>query len=307
MTLSVVSTLYKSRIFLDRFLSETLIALKAINVDDYEIVFVNDGSPDDSLDFLIQKKKEIPQITIIDLSRNFGHHYAMQAGLQYAKGDYVFLIDNDLETPPSFLIDCYQELQKDASLDVVYGYQPERKGKFVESIGGKIFWWAINKFSEVKIPKNILTERLMTRRYLDSLLALGDANLFLGGMMYWAGYGQKGLPVEKKLREGQSTYSTKKRMELMIQAVTSFSGKPLEYLFYTGILITIGSLFTIVYFGIKKIIYGDTIQLGWTSIVILNILILGIISTFLGLIGIYLFKIFRQVQNRPNAIIRKIY
>ncbi len=123
MTLSVVSTLYKSRIFLDRFLSETLIALKAINVDDYEIVFVNDGSPDDSLDFLIQKKNEIPQITIIDLSRNFGHHYAMQAGLQYAKGDYVFLIDNDLETPPSFLIDCYQELQKDASLDVVYGIQ----------------------------------------------------------------------------------------------------------------------------------------------------------------------------------------
>ncbi|MGC4041444.1 MAG: glycosyltransferase family 2 protein [Flavobacterium sp.] len=307
MTLSVVSTLYNSKRFLDRFIAQTIEALNTINVDDYEIVFVNDGSPDDSLQFLIEKKKEIPKITIIDLSRNFGHHYAMQAGLEYAKGDYVFLIDNDLETPPSFLVDCYEELKKDPSLDVVYGFQQERKGRFVESFGGKIFWWAINKFSEVKIPKNILTERLMTRKYLDSLLTLGDANLFLGGMMYWAGYNQKGLPVEKKIREGRSTYSTKKRMELMIQAVTSFSGKPLEYLFYTGILITFGSLLTIIYFGIKKLIYGDTIQLGWTSIVILNILILGIISTFLGLIGIYLFKIFKQVQNRPNAIIRKIY
>lgn len=307
MTISVVSTLYNSRIFLERFITQTIEALNSIQADQYEIIFVNDGSPDDSLDFLIEKKKQVPQITIIDLSRNFGHHYAMQAGLQYAKGDYVFLIDNDLETPPSFLADCFVELKNNPDLDVVYGYQEERKGRFVESVGGKIFWWALSKFSEVKIPKNILTERMMKRDYLDSLLTLGDANLFLGGMMYWAGYKQKGLPVEKRVREGRSTYSTKKRMQLMIQAVTSFSGKPLEYLFYIGILITFGSLLTIVYFGIQKILYGDSIQLGWTSIVMLNILILGIISTFLGLIGIYLFKIFRQVQNRPNAIIRKIY
>ena len=147
----------------------------------------------------------------------------------------------------------------------------------------------------------------MKRKYVDSLLLLGDANLFLGGMMYWAGFNQKGLPVEKKLRIGKSTYSTKKRMELMLQAITSFSGKPLEYLFYTGIFITLGSLLTIFYFVIKKMMFGDTVQLGWTSLVVLNVLILGIISTFLGLIGIYMFKIFKQVQNRPNTIIRNIY
>ena len=147
----------------------------------------------------------------------------------------------------------------------------------------------------------------MKREYLNSLLSLGDANLFLGGMMYWTGYNQLGIPATKGTREGQSTYSTRKRIELMIQAVTSFSGKPLEYLFYTGLLITFGSLLAIVYLIAKKIILGDELQLGWTSLVVLNILILGIISTFLGLIGIYLFKVFKQVQNRPNAIIRKIY
>lgn len=307
MTLSVVSTLYKSQRFLDRFLTEITGAITVLGIAEFELVFVNDGSPDDSLPFLLEKKKTIPQITVIDLSRNFGHHYAMQAGLEYAKGDYVFLIDNDLETPPGFLIECFEKMRSDDNLDVVYGFQQERKGKFTESVGGKIFWWAINKFSDVKIPKNIITERLMKRDYLDSLLSLGDANLFLGGMMYWTGYNQAGIPVEKGVREGQSTYSTRKRMELMIQAVTSFSGKPLEYLFYMGLLITCGSLLSIVYLILKKLVYGDVVQLGWTSLIAINILILGVISTFLGLIGIYLFKIFRQVQNRPNSIIKKIY
>ncbi|PIX05905.1 MAG: glycosyltransferase, partial [Flavobacteriales bacterium CG_4_8_14_3_um_filter_35_10] len=101
MKISIVTTLYKSKIFLDQFISEIQIALKQIQCIDYELVFVNDGSPDDSLQFLIERKKEIPQIKLIDLSRNFGHHCAIQIGLNYASGDYVFLIDNDLETSPN--------------------------------------------------------------------------------------------------------------------------------------------------------------------------------------------------------------
>ncbi len=307
MKLSVVSTLYKSKRFLERFLTEITRVIAVLDIDEFELIFVNDGSPDDSLSFLLEKKNEIPQIKIIDLSRNFGHHYAMQAGLQHAGGDFVFLIDNDLETPPDFLIKCFELMDQRPETDVVYGYQETRKGKITESVGGKIFWWAIDKVSDVKIPKNILTERLMKQEYVQNLLKLGDANLFLGGMFYWAGFDQVGIPVEKGVREGQSTYSTKKRLELMIQAVTSFSGKPLEYLFYTGLLITFGSLVSILYFVVQKIIYGEALQLGWTSVIVLNVLILGIISTFLGLIGIYIYKIFKQVQNRPNAIIRKIY
>lgn len=307
MKLSIVSTLYKSRLFLDEFLFESIKAINKLKITDFEIIFVNDGSPDDSLPFLIQKKEAIPQIKIIELSRNFGHHYAMQVGLQYAQGDYIFLIDNDLEVSPSFLVECFDEINKNQDLDVVYGYQKDRKGKFVENIGGAIFWSILNLFSDIKIPHNILTERLMRKQYVESLLTLGDSNLFLGGMMYWAGYNQKGLPVKKQERKGESTYSFKKRLELMIQALTSFSGKPLEYLFYLGLIITTLSFGMIVFLIFKKIVYGNTVQMGWTSIIALNVLILGIISTFLGLMGIYIFKIFRQVQGRPNAIIKKIY
>lgn len=307
MRISVVTTLYKSSIFLDQFIAETQIALNKIQCLDYELIFVNDGSPDDSLKHLIERKKEIPQIKVIDLSRNFGHHYAIQVGLDFARGDYIFLIDNDLETPPSVLVDFYSEMINDTSLDVVYGYQEVRKGMFLERLTGSVFWVLINKLTDTKIPHNILTERLMTKQYVESLLKLQDANVFLGGMMYWVGFNQKGLPIKKGLRKGASTYSLKRRAELMLQAITSFSGKPLEWLFYFGLTISILSALFIVYLIFQKIIHQEEVQLGWTSIVAINVLILGVISTFLGIIGIYIYKIFKQVQGRPNAIIKRVY
>lgn len=307
MKLSVVTTLYRSKGFLEVFLKEIISAIKIIDIYDFELIFVNDGSPDDSVKYLLERKKEISQIKVIDLSRNFGHHYAIQAGLNYASGEYVFLIDNDLESPPSVLVDFYNEIKKDTTLDVVYGFQETRKGNFIEKKVGSVFWVLINKLSDTKIPHNILTERLMTKQYVNELLRLQDANLFIGGMFYWVGFNQKGLPVKKGLREGTSTYTIKRRAELMLQAITSFSGKPLEWLFYIGLTISFFSFLFLVYLAIKKIIYSNEVQLGWTSVVAINVLILGIISTFLGLIGIYIFKIFKQVQGRPNAIIKKIH
>jgi putative glycosyltransferase len=307
MDLSIITTIYKSDIFLERFIYELIEAINNIQVEKYEILFVLDGITDNSKEYLLNKKKEHPQIKVIELSRNFGHHYAIQAGLNYASGEYIFLIDNDLETPPSVLVEFYNELKKDTSLDVVYGYQELRRGKFIEKKAGSIFWVLINKLSDTKIPHNILTERLMTKQYVKELLRLQDANLFMGGMFYWVGFNQKGIAVKKGQRKGASTYTIKRRAELMLQAITSFSGKPLEWLFYIGIFISFFSFLFLIYLAIQKIIHKDEVQLGWTSIVAINVLILGIISTFLGLIGIYIFKIFKQVQGRPNVIIKKIY
>jgi putative glycosyltransferase len=308
MKLSVVSTIYRSKVFLDEFLLEIEKAIKLIQIDDYELIFVNDGSPDNSLQHLITLKKEkYSKIKIIDLSRNFGHHYAMQAGLIEAKGDLIFLIDNDLETHPNVLVNFYKTIKKDRTLDVVYGVQEVRKGNFIERTLGGLFWILINKLSDTKIPHNILTERLMTKEYVKALLRLNDANLFLGGMMYWVGFNQKGILIEKGQRVGASTYSFKRRMDLMLQAITSFSGKPLVYLFYFGLIVSFLSILFIIYLIIQKILYLDEVQLGWTSLVAISILVLGVISTSLGVIGIYVYKIFKQVQGRPNAIIKKIH
>lgn len=305
--ISIVTSLYKSRVFLEEFISRTLFSLNEIGCIDFEIIFVNDGSPDNSVEFLISKQKEINQIKIIDLARNFGHHYALQTGLKYAKGDYIFIIDNDLETPPEILIDFYHKIKSDEALDVVYGYQEFRKGATFERISGIVFWNIFNKVSPVKVPNNILTERLMTKQYIDSLLLMNDSNLFLGGMFYWVGFNQMGIPVKKGIRETKSTYSFSKKINLMIFAITSFSSKPLEWMFKFGIFVSSISFLFLFFLGLNKLLYGNSVQVGWTSVVASIAFVLGVISTFLGLIGIYIGKIYNQVQGRPNVIIKKIY
>ncbi len=307
MKISIISTLYKSQNYLAPFLDECLAALKLIDCDDYEFVFVNDGSPDDSVNYLLEKKKTIPPIKIIDLSRNFGHHYAIQAGLQHVKGDYVLLIDNDLETSPKVLVEFYKEIQNNPNLDMVFGYQESRKGGFIEKHFGNIFYKVFNWFSEIKIPENILTERLMSKKYVEELAALPDKNIFFAGLMQWVGFQQLGIPVKKENRKGASTYTFRKRINLMINAITSFTAYPLKILFNLGILISMGSVIASIYLIVRKIVFPEQILSGYTSLTVVILLSTGLILTAIGVLGIYLEKIFNQVKNRPTFIIKKIY
>jgi putative glycosyltransferase len=297
--------MYRSRAFLERFLAETSRALEAIGADDFEIVLVNDGSPDDSLAYALERQRDIPQLVVVDLSRNFGHHHAVQAGLRMAQGDQVFLIDCDLEVRPGTLVDFVAK-QRDSGADLVYGYQLARKGGLFERISGAIFWKGINALSDVRIPENVATERIMSRRFVDALLQLGDYNLFLGGMMSWTGFLQIGIPVTKTQREGRSSYTLMRRLQLMVNAVSSFSSKPLTWLFNIGILITLASFSYVGYLIFRKIFFGDAL-IGFTSMMALMAMSLGIMTTALGLVGIYLGKVFNQVQNRPTFIIKDLY
>jgi len=222
---SIVSTMYRSQPFLEQFLAECCQALSEIKCNNFEILLVNDGSPDDSLSYALDRRRDIPQLAVIDLSRNFGHHHAAQAGLRHARGDLVFLIDCDLEVRPHVLVEFYRKLRQ-ADCDVVFGCQEVRKGGLFEQISGSLFWKGFDFLSDVKIPENIVTERIMTRRYVEALLQMGDRSLFLGGMMSWTGFRQIGLPVLKKQRNGQSTYTLLQRIGLMVNAVSSFSAQP---------------------------------------------------------------------------------
>lgn len=303
--ISIVSTMYRSRLFLESFLAECLQALSEFNCNDFEILLVNDGSPDDSLAYALERKKNIPQLVVVDLSRNFGHHHAMQAGLRHARGDLIFLIDCDLEVPPSVLPEFARKL-RESGCDMVYGYQESRKGDWFEQISGGLFWKGFNLLSETKIPENNTTERIMTRRFVEAFLQMGDHNLFLGGMMSWTGFTQIGVPVEKKQRAGQSSYTLLKRIKLMVNAVSSFSSQPLVWLFNAGVFITLSSFALVAYLIIRKLIFGDAL-LGFTSLMGFMAISLGILTTAIGLVGIYLGKVFNQVQNRPSYIVKDIY
>jgi len=303
--ISIVSTMYRSRAFLPRFLEESLAALRQVDCGNFEIVLVNDGSPDDSLQYALELRRDIPQLVIVDLSRNFGHHYAMHAGLRYARGDLVFLIDCDLEVSPATLV-TFHARQQETGADLVYGYQSARKGGLFERLSGGLFWKGFNLLSDIRIPENIVTERIMTRRFVDALLTMGDYNLFLGGMMSWAGFTQLGVPVPKGQRAGASTYTLLKRFQLMVNAVSSFSSKPLVWLFNTGLVFTLASFSYVAYLVFRKLAFGDAL-LGFTSVMALTAMSLGILTTSVGLVGIYLGKIFNQVQNRPNYIVRDVH
>ncbi len=304
-TLSIVSTMYRSRPFLEQFLALCVEAVHQIGVDDYEIVLVNDGSPDDSLAYARERCRDLDRLVVVDLSRNFGHHPAMQAGLAQARGELIFLIDCDLEVSPLTLADFYASLRESGS-DLVFGYQAARKGGALERVSGGLFWKGFNLLSETTIPENTVTERLMTRRFRDALLQLGDRNLFLGGMMSWTGFQQRGIAVGKTQRQGQSTYTLLKRVQLMSTAISSFSAQPLLWLFNCGLVITLLSFSYGAYLVARKLIFGDALM-GYTSVMAFMAFSLGVLTTSVGLVGVYVGKIFSQVQNRPTYLLRAIY
>lgn len=304
--ISIVTSLYRSERFLEQFVEECVQVLKDVQCASYELIFVNDGSPDNSVAVLQEIKKRVSGIKIIDLSRNFGHHYAFVAGLQHAQGAYIFNIDCDLEVRPAALRNFYQIMLADEELDVVFGYQESRKGGWTEKVFGGFFWKFFNWVTDTKVPPNIVTERLMTRRYVDALRSMGDKNLFLAGMMSWVGFKQKGVQVGKEQRKGRSTYSFRKRIRLMIEAVSSFSAYPLKMLFKLGMLITLLSFLYGSFLLVKKALRPDEILPGYTSIVVAILFSTGIIVLSLGLVGIYLEKIFNQIKDRPLYIVRRI-
>lgn len=303
--LSVVTTLYRSAPFLQDFVARCERALDAIGVTDYELVFVDDGSPDDSVDVLRELRGRHAHIRIVELARNFGHHHAAVAGLAHARGSLVFLTDCDLEVDPSVLVDFRASLHAQ-NADVVYGYQQTRKGQTVERVGGSLFWRLLNVLSDTPVPADMVTERLMTRRYIDALLTLGDRNLFLAGMMSWTGFTQIGLPVTKVQRRGAATYTLRKRIALLTKAITSFSAKPLYASLWIGATALAFSIAHAGYIVVRKILHPASTLAGFPTLVALLAAMFGIIMLSIGIIGVYVARIFVQAQNRPIYIVKNI-
>lgn len=306
-SISIVTALYRSENYLEKFVSLCEEALQKIHCTDYEIIMVNDGSPDNSLEKAIALKEKNKNIKVVELSRNFGHHYALMAGLETAEKELVFTIDCDLEISPLSLIDFVKKYEEHSDIDVVYGVQEQRKGNFVERIGGEVFYFIFEKIGGIKIPKNILTERLMNRKYLNALIEMGDRNLFLAGMFHYVGFRQVPLTIKKGLREEKSTYTLGKRISLAFVAITSFSSYPLTLLLRMGMLITLLSFSIALGFVVYKIFNPEYVLIGFTSLIVAIFISLGIIIFSLGLLGLYIDRIFTQTKNRQRYIIRKIY
>lgn len=304
MKLSIVTTLYKSSEHIHEFYSRIKAKAQKIT-EDYEIIFVDDGSPDKSLEEVISLYKKDEHVRVIELSRNFGHHKALMTGLSYSRGDYVFLIDSDLEEEPELLEKFWNEMQDDKEVDVVYGVQDIRKGGFFERWSGEVFYKIFNYFSEIKIPNNFLTVRLMTKRYVQHLTSFPEKEVVFSILTVLTGFKTKEYSV-RKFSHSTTTYSTYTKIKLLFSAIISSSAKPLWLSFNVGLLITFSSAAYILYLVFMKIFYNIGVD-GWTSVMVSIIFFGGIIILFLGVIGIYLANIFIEVKNRPFTIVKDIY
>lgn len=304
MKLSIVASLYQSEAHINEFYTRSTTAARQLSLDDYEIILVNDGSPDNSLNLAVALAKEDSHVVVVDLSRNFGHHKAMMTGLARSKGKLVFLIDSDLEEKPEWLLNFDSQMKRE-HCDVVFGIQERRKGNWFERWSGQWFYRFFRALTRLALPENATTSRLMTRRYVDALLSHQEREVFIAGLWHITGFDQRPQVVNKK-NGSVSTYTVRKKVSLLVKSITSFSNAPLIGIFYVGISISLLTLTYITYLTLHWYLLEKPLT-GWTTIIASIWLLGGMMISFIGIVGIYISKIFLETKQRPYTIVRQVY
>lgn len=280
--------------------------LKERNEFNYELLFINDGSKDASLEKLVALQKKDPRVTVIDFSRNFGHQIAVTAGLDAAKGDAVIIMDSDLQDPPrvSFeLIDRWID-----GYDVVYAQRRTRKDTLFKKVTADLFYRTLQKLADIDIPRNTGDFRLVDRKVVDEINKFKEHNRFLRGMVSYVGFKQIAVQFDRDERHaGETGYPLKKMLKFAADGIFSFSTYPLKLIRNVGLTIAFAALIGILYVIFVKVFAPETAVEGWAFIVISILLIGGIQLIMLGVLGSYLGRVYTEVQNRPLYSIRHVY
>ena len=301
MEISIVVPLYNEekniRLMHDRLVSSILKI-----TSNFEIIYVNDGSNDNSFLELLKLSNEDERVKYINFSRNFGHQIAVTAGLDYSKGAAVVIIDGDLQDPPEVIPEMYA-LYKEG-FEVVYGQRLIRKGEsFLKKITAKYFYRILKKITNINIPVDTGDFRLIDRKIVNDLKNMPEQNKFLRGQIAWLGYRQTSIFFERDERKfGETGYPFSKMLKFALDGITGFSDVPLQFVTKTGIFISFISFLVILYAIFSHFILERTIT-GWTSLIISSMFIGGVQLISVGIIGEYISRIIKNVQNRPLYIV----
>jgi putative glycosyltransferase len=295
--------LYNSELHIEQFCRLVSEAARSFG-GEYEIILVDDGSPDRSREIAIAQSRADSHIHVIELARNFGHHKAIMTGLAHARGALVFLIDSDLEEDPAWL-GVFDDTMRREGADVVYGVQTRRKGSLAERVTGALYYATLNAMLDFPVPRNVVTARLMTARYVSQLIRHRDREVCLAALWVMTGFRQVAITIDKGSR-GASTYGVGKRVAVLVNAVTSFSNRPLVYIFYLGSFIMATATLAVATLIWRVLFHGVAVA-GWPSLVV-SVWFLGGTTIFcLGVIGMYLSKVFMETKDRPYTVIRAHY
>lgn len=273
--------------------------------DDYEIVLINDGSRDASWSIMAGLAAHDPHLVALDLSRNHGHQLALTAGLDLCRGSYIFIVDADLQDPPELLAPMMETLRRERA-DVVYGVRTERAGETVfKKATAAAFYRLLKSATDVDIPLDSGDFRLMTRRALSVFLAMPEQARFVRGMVAWSGFRQVPFAYSREARfAGETKYPLSKMIRFAFDALTGFSTAPLKLASHAGLWLAAGSVLLVIYI-FASWLAGKAIA-GWTSLMLV-VVVLGAIQMFvLGMIGEYIGRLYTQAKNRPLYIVQNI-
>jgi len=270
--------------------------------NNYELLFVNDGSIDNSFNELIKISEKDNRVFYINFSRNFGHQIAVSAGLKFCKSKCTVIIDGDLQDPPELIFQLYKKHKE--GFDVVYAKRRSREGEsFLKKFTSKFFYRVLKKITSFNIPLDTGDFRLIDNKVVKALNNMPEKNKYLRGQVAWLGFSQAYILFDREERKhGKSGYSYSKMFRLAIDAITSFSDKPLNLVTRLGFLISLLSFIIILYTLFSHFVLKETIT-GWTSLIVSSMFIGGIQLLSIGIIGEYIARINRNIQNRPLYII----
>ncbi|MFB5981076.1 glycosyltransferase family 2 protein [Streptococcus thermophilus] len=303
MTISVVIPCFNEEDSIPFFYSE----MERIQIEmkkKFEYIFINDGSTDNTLSVLRRLNASNPNVHYLSFSRNFGKEAALYAGLQRATGDYVTVMDADLQDPPELLIEMYAKIQE--GYDVVGTRRADRKGEPpIRSLFAKAFYWLINKVSDTELVDGARDFRLMTRQVVDAILELKEVNRFSKGLFSWVGFDVAYVSYENRERvAGETSWSFWKLLNYSLDGFINFSEVPLKLATWAGTFSFLISLVGIFFVVIRKLTIGGSVA-GWASLVSIILFIGGIQLLALGIIGNYISKIFLETKKRPVYIVKE--
>ncbi|OQB14382.1 MAG: hypothetical protein BWY15_01240 [Firmicutes bacterium ADurb.Bin193] len=302
-TYSVVIPVYNEK----EVVRETHKRLKAVmdkTGEAYELIFVNDGSNDDTGSIVKDIIKADKNVKLIDFSRNFGHQVAISAGMDASSGDAVVVIDADLQDPPEVILEMIKKWKE--GFDVVYGKRIKRKGETLfKRITAKLFYRILKKLTSVDIPVDTGDFRLIDKKVKDVFMRLTEKSRYVRGLISWVGFKQTAVEYVRDERfAGETKYPLKKMIKFAADGVTSFSYKPLKLATYLGFLFSFAGFAYLIAVIITRL-FSDKVVEGWASIIAVNLFFNGIVLIILGIIGEYVGRIYEETKSRPLYIVRE--
>ena len=303
--ISVVIPMYFEEEVVNECYNRTKSVLEGLEKYEYEIIFVNDGSQDKTMEMLEEIAKDNKNVKVISFSRNFGHQAAVTCGLKYTTGDAVAIMDADMQDPPEVILDMIK-LWEDGN-EVIYAKRKTRKGETrFKLFTAKMFYKILNGLSDVEIPKDTGDFRLADKKVIDVINSLPEHNKFLRGLFSWVGFKQIPFEYERKERfAGKTKYPLKKMLKLASDGITSFSTKPLKVLGALGIMSIIVSIILLIYAIISYVFRLNSLTPGWTSLMVTITFLGGMQLLSIWLISEYIGKIYDESKGRPEYIIDK--